>query len=265
MGERIGARIITILTSLAQDPQLRLERGGEQCRVPGLVGKSAAIPVSIVHELRSHGLLTEREPGRFSSTPALAAWLKRRGAGELPFRMQHGTIAKQRTPDASAAVLVDLEESPVGTLARTMDRGGRPWLSPHSVTAAERLRRDFEIGQLRPRVTANWSAAIATGRRSGGLAELTDMAVAARLRFDRAMHAVGPEFSGILIDICCFLKGLELVERERQWPARAAKLVLRLALEALARHYGIAPQAEGRSSSQGVRHWGAEDYRPEIS
>jgi len=102
-----------------------------------------------------------------------------------------------------------------------------PWLSADLTAAAERLRRDFEIGQLQPRITANWSASVSDGRRSGdgsGTKDLTDMALAARLRFDRAMRDVGPELSGVLIDICCFLKGLETVERERRWPARSAKL-----------------------------------------
>jgi hypothetical protein len=134
------------------------------------------------------------------------------------------------------------------------------------VAAGERLRRDFEVGNLQPRVTANWSASVNTGRRAdAGLADLTEAALAARLRFDRAMQAVGPEFSGILIDVCCFLKGLETVERERQWPARSAKLVLRLALQSLARHYGLAASATGKQATGRVRHWGAEGYRPEIS
>ena len=134
--------------------------------------------------------------------------------------------------------------------------------------AAERLRRDFEVGALQPRITANWSASVNDGpseRATGGMADLTDMALAARVRVDRAMHAVGPELSGVLVDVCCFLKGLETVERERQWPARSAKLVLRLALESLARHYGLtpaAPDARGRrKSATGAR----KDYRPEIA
>lgn len=67
----------------------------------------------------------------------------------------------------------------------------------------------------------------------GGLLNLTEAAMAARVRFSRAADAMGPELSGVAIDVCCFEKGLETVERERQWPARSAKLLLRAALLAL--------------------------------
>lgn len=73
--------------------------------------------------------------------------------------------------------------------------------------------------------------------------------------------AVGPEISGVLVDICCELKGLEEAEKKNGWPQRAGKIVLQIALTRLAKHYGLIadPQAQrGRV----LRHWGEADYRP---
>ena len=53
------------------------------------------------------------------------------------------------------------------------------------------------------------------GHRHVGMADLTEAAMGARQRVDRALRAVGPEFADLLIDFCCFLKGLEDIERAR--------------------------------------------------
>jgi len=101
---------------------------------------------------------------------------------------------------------------------------------------------------------------VASGRRSvgGGAAAMTDAIVAARQRVRHALDAVGPEFSGVLLDVCCFLKGLEQVERERRWPPRSAKVVLQLGLDCLARHYRYRRDIRGTRRTL-VRIWSADD------
>jgi Domain of unknown function (DUF6456) len=109
---------------------------------------------------------------------------------------------------------------------------------------------------ITPRTTSNWSAPIAQGARGqAGAAAIADVIVAARQQVRHALDAAGPEFAGLLVDVCCFLKGLEEVERERAWPPRSAKVVLQLGLDRLARHYGLAAQARGPA----IRTWLAPD------
>lgn len=155
-------------------------------------------------------------------------------------------------------------ESPLSRLRFRTRSKGVPYIDEACFQAGERLRQDFTRGNLMQQITSNWSAAICEGGRSSarnGIEDLSDAAMSARIRTEKALAAVGPEFSGVLVDICCFLKGLGLVERERQWPSRSAKLMLRAGLSILARHYGFEGNGRGFSPS---RHWGEGNYRPEV-
>ncbi len=166
---------------------------------------------------------------------------------------------------ASADPAVNQDESPLAWLRRHKGRDGRPLISDTAFQAGEKLRADFWFAGMTPRVTANWSAVPGRGSRTaaGAGAELCDGVLAAQERVRRALAAVGPELSGILIDVCCHLKGLEDAETAAGWPQRSGKIVLQLALASLARHYGIEPrQPRGVHVDDGVRHWGAPGYRP---
>jgi hypothetical protein len=175
---------------------------------------------------------------------------------------QHLELAQRQiaTEFGRASVTVNESESPLAWLARRRGRNGRALIEPHQLQAGERLRGDFTRAHLMPRTTSNWASPISSGRRGAGgehSADFTETMIAARQRVHQALDAVGPEFGGLLLDVCCFLKGLEDIERERAWPARSAKVVLQLALDRLARHYGFAAQTRGRSATP-IRTWLAD-------
>ena len=173
------------------------------------------------------------------------------------FRTQHLSLARARveTPEGPIDVTLDESESPLGWLARRKGRDGRPLIEPGQFLAGERLRADFTRASLTPRITLSWDPSVSLGRRGQGAgATFTDAAVAAREQVNLALDAVGPEFGDVLLDVCCFLKGLADIERQRRWPPRSAKVVLQLGLDRLARHYGLGSEARGRAHAP-IRTW----------
>lgn len=160
-----------------------------------------------------------------------------------------------------------LQDSPLTWLHKRCDKAGKPWLDRNQYEAGQRLAMDFQAAQLNPSVTMNWNALAARldNDRANypGRLEPGERAAAAAGRFPSAIDAVGPELAGILIDVCCFEKGLEGLEKQAGWPTRSAKVILQLALDRLAAHYGLVSSTTGPARSV-IKHWGTADYRPTI-
>ncbi|MFZ5733525.1 MAG: DUF6456 domain-containing protein [Pseudomonadota bacterium] len=171
------------------------------------------------------------------------------------FRAQHLDLAQRDVATDAGVIhaLVNDSESPLAWLARRRGRDGRSLIDQHQFLAGERLRADFTRASLTPRVTSHWGLPTG-GSGSRGAGDMTDLVVASRQRLKHALDACGPEFSGLLMDVCCFLRGLDDVERERSWPSRSAKIVLQLGLDRLARHYGLKAQLKGNETSP-IRVW----------
>jgi hypothetical protein len=175
-----------------------------------------------------------------------------------PQRAQHldASMRDILTDDGVVRVLVNDSESPLAWLARRKGRDGRAMISPEQFIAGERLRADFTRANMTPRVTSSWEAPTGRSSGGGGAGAMTDMILAAQQTMRQAMAAVGPEFAGLLMDVCCFLRGLEDVEHERGWPPRSAKVVLQLGLDRLARHYGVRCETRGKASAS-IKTWTA--------
>jgi hypothetical protein len=227
------------------------------------------VPAATVRRLLARGAVEADSPGHLVLSDAGRMMVRRLLADPSDLRTQHQTRTTRVLEDGHGdrrPVSMDLGESPLAWLRARKGKDGQPMVDAPSFEAGERLRADFTRGQLMPRVTANWSLAGTGGRRSGagGIGDLTDAALSARLRVEKAVTALGPELSGTVLDFCCFLKGIEDIERERRWPKRSARLVLQLGLSALARHYGLSAEAIGSTDARRVRQWGAEGYRPAV-
>ena len=180
---------------------------------------------------------------------------------DLEYRSQHFDLVQKTITQngIQKQVTVNENESPLSRLYYRRDKNGRSWLNEDEYKAGERLRADFERSQLQPRISANWEASVCSkSKNSNAGADISDFAVDARRRVEQTIAVLGPELSGVALDVCCYLKGLEVVERERSWPSRSGKLMLRTALRELVRHYSVRPQKRPAK----IQQWGVDGFRP---
>jgi hypothetical protein len=177
------------------------------------------------------------EPESFTLSPTGTGWYLRTLADGDPFAAQHQIRAGRVVVDAEGVernVVVNEAESPLTRLR------ARRLIDATQCEAGERLRRDFTLAQLAPRLGVDLTAPVVLGRRGAARSEtLTETVLAAKQRFSHAMRAVGPGLSDLLFDVCCHLIGLEDAERSFGWPSRAGRVVLAIALDRLALHYGM--------------------------
>jgi hypothetical protein len=134
-----------------------------------------------------------------------------------------------------------LAESPLAGLARRNDKDGQPFLSRTLVGVAERLREDFELANTGPQDFAQWERVLDAAAGEGvALVGPTAGSTGARAAHDRVQAALtdlGPGLADVALRCCCFLEGLEALEKRMGWSARSGKIVLRIALQRLQQHY----------------------------
>lgn len=240
--------ILAVSTDMERAVVLRPEAGGGQTRL-------CTVARSVAQAFALKDWVACDRPGRLSAYAITAtgrAALRRllsedemRAGGvreaQFIYADQH-RIMETRDEDGADGprrIRYNAAESPVCALGRKLDRDGKPYLSHDLVRVAERLREDFELAQMGPRVAQNWERFLTAGDRGGyGTGpSLAEGPRAARDRVADALRDLGPGLGDVVLRVCCFLEGIETTERHLGWAARSGKIVLRIALERLKRHY----------------------------
>ncbi len=161
-----------------------------------------------------------------------------------PFRDQH-RFAGRRVLEGPDGVMreyeIDLNLSSLAWLHHRKSRDGAPLISERQFEAGERLERVFRRAALSQRITFDWASAHTpqSAGRARDPAMASDLAMDARQQMRRALDHVGPGLAEVLVEVCGYQQGLEAVERVFNWPRRSARIVLQLALDRLADHYGL--------------------------
>ncbi len=143
---------------------------------------------------------------------------------------------EQGDRDPLLRVSAALPESPLAGLSRRRGRNGKAFLSRDLAVAGERLREDYEVCQIEGMKPADWSSILQRIEDAQPEPELAPEGSAKRRVYD-ALLDLGAGLGDVALRTCCMLEGMETLEREMGWSARSGKIVLRIALQRLQKHY----------------------------
>lgn len=224
----------------------------------GETQRTATVPREIAQALALKEWIDSRAPekrvARYQITAAGRTALKDMilsGGTGRPARQGFAEGAARFDPAAADPLLHhmrnSLAESPLVGLARRRDRSGKPFLSRALVSAGERLREDFELAALLPGAPVDWLAFLEEedAPRPEAPSDASSAARAAQERVAAALRSLGCGLGEVALRVCCHLEGMETLEKRMDWSARSGKIVLRIALTQLLRHYEAAEGPHG--------------------
>ncbi len=223
----------------------------------GQPSRTAVVDREVAEAMALKHWITCESPGRIARYHVTAAGRSALGAMLAEAENQASGFGEaqngEETEDAGDAkgqstrrMRYGLSETPLIALARRRDKDGSPFLSDDLVRAGERLREDFELSHMAPRTTQNWDRFLTCVDDQGGAQTPSGYgADAARERVAGALRDLGPGLGDVVLRCCCYLEGLERAEKKMGWSARSGKIVLRIALQRLKRHYASLGDAGG--------------------
>lgn len=212
--------------------------------------RTAVVSAAVAQAMAIKGWIAPGNTGRIvryhitgQGRSALARMIKKQGGTPAPSGFAEDPAGFAPSPEESSTTAQQtrmrycLADSPLIALARRRDRDGSAFLPDPLVHAGERLREDFELAQMGTAVTQNWEGFLTAGTSKGRGSHGSDAASDARARVSAALGFLGPGLSDVALHCCCYLEGLETTEKRLGWSARSGKIVLRIALMRLQRHY----------------------------
>ena len=160
--------------------------------VPGKQNRIAVVDRDVAHAFALQEWIACEKAGKIAcytitaGRPGGAEAAADRGAGraraegggfaeaQAPFQEQHRFFAERTVmaEDGSGErqLRFNLAESPLSVLGRKRDKDGAAYLTADLIEAGERLREDFELAQMGPRVAQNWERFLTAGGARGAVA-----------------------------------------------------------------------------------------------
>lgn len=164
-----------------------------------------------------------------------------RGTGEEDDALEADAQAPRLAPRPRRSAGTD---APLHVLARRNRPDGEAWLPPELVAAALRFRESWEIAQIGGSLPGDWDALVSGRFGAGGSGQHPSGRATRRLEAEQALaaaiRALGPDLAEAVLLGVCQEHGMEDIEKRLAYPARSGKIVLRIALRMLARHYAEA-------------------------
>lgn len=242
-------RTILVIADGVEDAVVVHDAGGDRPVRRAVVGRAVA------EALVLRGFIEGRQTGRLARYSITAAG--RAETGRLMAERESLRVARRGKAEDLEAEPEDLPgpagqgarararrsagtDAPLHVLARRSRADGRAWLPPELVAAAMRFRETWEIAQIGGGLTRDWEALVA-GRVANGAGRRPQGAPTRRLEAEEALsaaiRALGPDLAETVLMGVCQEQGMEDIEKRLAFPARSGKIVLRIALKMLARHY----------------------------